>query len=110
MGNCIRKEPPMQWAGEDWGSPAPEPLFSSEPTKIEEFRLLEDPEEAPKTEVKIKVTKKQLEELLGRVEVQGMSVHQLLAQLMSASDPFESHQRSWRPQLQSIPEGNSVNL
>ncbi|GFZ12521.1 hypothetical protein Acr_23g0009060 [Actinidia rufa] len=113
MGNCIRKEPPMQWAGEDWGSPAPaEPFFSGEPTKTEESRLLDEPKVGPATEVKIKITKKQLEELLGRVEMQGMSVHQLLAQLMSASDPFEAHHshRSWRPQLQSIPEGNSGNL
>ncbi|GMP52479.1 hypothetical protein CsSME_00018269 [Camellia sinensis var. sinensis] len=28
MGNCIKKESPTQWGGEDWGSPVPEKLFS----------------------------------------------------------------------------------
>uniref|UniRef100_A0A5B7AQP8 Uncharacterized protein n=1 Tax=Davidia involucrata TaxID=16924 RepID=A0A5B7AQP8_DAVIN len=127
MGNCIRKESAMQWAGEDWGSPASETLFSGDTSgdtlydkamKIEEERLLGDikggfpsissspSSSATTTEVKIKITKKQLEELLGRVDVQGLSVRQVLAQLMNASDGFETHQRSWRPALQSIPEVN----
>ncbi|KAK9269414.1 hypothetical protein L1049_001187 [Liquidambar formosana] len=66
--------------------------FSKTPTKVKE--------------VKIKITKKQLEELLGKVDVQGLSVQQVLAQLMSVSDRYESHQRSWRPALKSIPEVN----
>ncbi|KAD2132543.1 hypothetical protein E3N88_41789 [Mikania micrantha] len=56
------------------------------------------------TEVKIKISKKQLEKLLGQTDVQGLTVEQVLARLMSASDQFESHQRSWRPALKSIPE------
>ncbi|KAL5735949.1 hypothetical protein ACOSQ2_030737 [Xanthoceras sorbifolium] len=57
-------------------------------------------------EVKIKITKKQLEELLGRAELKQLSVQQVLAQLMNVSDRYETHQRSWRPALQSIPEVN----
>ncbi|KAL6999298.1 hypothetical protein U1Q18_000460 [Sarracenia purpurea var. burkii] len=130
MGNCIRKEPPTQWGGEDWGSPEPEMLFSGDrsqeirlyddkPTKIEKECLslsstFSSPcsfpgksAEAAGTEVKIRITKKQLEELLGTTDVRGLSVHQVLELLMSAGDRYETdHQRSWRPALQSIPEVN----
>ncbi|KAE9456649.1 hypothetical protein C3L33_11583, partial [Rhododendron williamsianum] len=111
----------MQWAGEDWGSPAaPEQLLSGEDTLLRnadknnkaDVSSSSSPPSTTATpatkttEVKIKITKKQLEELLGKVEVQGLSVHQLLDQLMSASDRFVAQQRSWRPALQSIPEIN----
>lgn len=59
------------------------------------------------TEVKVKITKKQLEKLIGRLDVHqdALSVQQVLAQLMKLSAHYESHQRSgWRPRLQSIPE------
>ncbi|XVF70668.1 hypothetical protein PTKIN_Ptkin11bG0180900 [Pterospermum kingtungense] len=57
-------------------------------------------------EVKVKITKKQLEELLGRVDVKELSVQQVLAQLINVSNQYETNQRSWRPALQSIPEVN----
>ncbi|XP_061983095.1 uncharacterized protein LOC133702796 [Populus nigra] len=59
------------------------------------------------TTVKIKITKKQLKELLGKAEVKGLSVQQILSQLMNASSDhrsYEPQQQSWRPNLQSIPE------
>ncbi|GFY91681.1 hypothetical protein Acr_08g0000770 [Actinidia rufa] len=56
-------------------------------------------------EVKIKVTKKQLEELLARVEAGDIAVDQVLSSLINSGDGFETqHPRSWRPSLQSIPE------
>uniref|UniRef100_A0A2P2LXP0 Uncharacterized protein MANES_03G129100 n=1 Tax=Rhizophora mucronata TaxID=61149 RepID=A0A2P2LXP0_RHIMU len=58
----------------------------------------------PSTEVKIKITKKQLEALLGSADMTGLPVQHVLARLMNVSDRFEEHQRSWRPTLQSIPE------
>lgn len=58
------------------------------------------------TEVKIKITKKQLEELLGKMDVKELSVQQVLAQLINVSHSYETHHRSWRPALQSIPEVN----
>ncbi|GLT73322.1 hypothetical protein SLA2020_451900 [Shorea laevis] len=120
MGNCIRHESSMQWGGEDWGSPAKEELFAGDNDmgdRAEEKGLLGDRNDgesgfcsstkaAKTTEVKIKITRKQLEELLGRVDIKDLSVHQVLAQLMSVSDRYEAHQRSWRPALQSIPEVN----
>jgi len=59
------------------------------------------------TKVKIKITKKQLKELLGKAEVKGLSLQQILSQLMNASSDhrsYEPQQLSWRPNLQSIPE------
>lgn len=120
MGNCIRHESPMTWAGEDWGSPVPEKLYSKnkrhgrwhdydiglQPTsEVEEERLLGEKSGVPSsTEVKIKITRQQLEDLLGRVDVQGLSVQQVLDQLMNVSDGIQTQHRSWRPALQSIPE------
>ncbi|TXG47039.1 hypothetical protein EZV62_026333 [Acer yangbiense] len=65
-------------------------------------------------EVKIKITKKELEELIGRADVQGLSVEQVLAELINGPDYHSDgqdhhklhHQRSWRPVLQTIPEVN----
>ncbi|CAK7338493.1 unnamed protein product, partial [Dovyalis caffra] len=59
------------------------------------------------TKVKIKITKKQLEELLGKVEVKELSVQQILSQLINGSSDhgsYEPHHQPWRPNLQSIPE------
>lgn len=56
------------------------------------------------TEVKIRITKKQLEELV-RVDMQRMSIEQLLkkaAALGAAARKVQN--RHWRPALQSIPE------
>ncbi|XP_047307260.1 uncharacterized protein LOC124910633 [Impatiens glandulifera] len=128
MGNClIRRESAMLWAGEDWGFPSAseeeDELFScgngeimlnsdesreKEKKKVHELFSHSPPATKTKTtEVKIRITKKQLEELLGKVDVQGIPVEQVLEQLMSVSDRFETNQRSWRPALQSIPEINS---
>ncbi|KAL5773322.1 hypothetical protein ACOSP7_012918 [Xanthoceras sorbifolium] len=64
-------------------------------------------------EVKIKITRKELEELVGRADVQGLSVEQILATLINGSGyPHgnyhhqQHHLRSWRPVLHSIPEVN----
>ncbi|KAJ9182664.1 hypothetical protein P3X46_006633 [Hevea brasiliensis] len=122
MGNCLRRESSMQWGGEDWGSPVPDRFYSTNTRHgssrhdkvmyVEEEELHGDDKRlltsstSSSTEVKIKITKKQLEELLGRVDMKELSVKQVLAQLMIevGSDRCESHQRSWRPNLQSIPE------
>ncbi|XP_062014325.1 uncharacterized protein LOC133730826 [Rosa rugosa] len=70
------------------------------------------PPPAGATEVKIKMTKQQLEELMGRVELKQMTVQQVLAQLImsvssNSSDPYETdNQWPWRLVLQSIPEVN----
>ncbi|KAF2304968.1 hypothetical protein GH714_000779 [Hevea brasiliensis] len=63
-------------------------------------------------EVKIKITKRELEELMERAEMRGLSMEQVLARLINSGDNFEimeiedhhHHHRSWKPALQSIPE------
>ncbi|KAK1375135.1 hypothetical protein POM88_031328 [Heracleum sosnowskyi] len=75
-------------------------------------------------EVKIKITKEKLEELLGKSDLHGMPVDQIVSGLISASadhhyynyyytndhvdiqDSLQFHHRSWRPALQTIPEVN----
>ncbi|KAI3795717.1 hypothetical protein L1987_38374 [Smallanthus sonchifolius] len=62
------------------------------------------------TEVKIILTKKRLEELLGKVEdVRNTPVNQ--DRLIDSTDRFElsyddDHQQQWKPNLHSIPEEN----
>lgn len=60
-----------------------------------------------KREVKIKISRKELEELLAGVGG-NLSVDQALARLVGGDDrgDFMLRQRSWRPALQSIPEVN----
>ncbi|KMT19534.1 hypothetical protein BVRB_1g011570 [Beta vulgaris subsp. vulgaris] len=59
-------------------------------------------------QVRIRISKKELEELLkcGN-KMKKMKPHQVLQDLIDKSDNFEIHnQRSWLPALQSIPEVN----
>lgn len=111
MGNCLRRDgEAAQWAGEEWDFLAAqdddgreELLSDSKKKKCSTAEMAAASTTA--TEVKIKITKRQLEELLGKVDVKEMSVQQVLAQLMGVGDQFhESRHRHWRPVLQSIPE------
>ncbi|CAN4125262.1 unnamed protein product [Withania somnifera] len=117
MGNCIRKESSMQWGGEDWGFTSTVPEINEDfchhkMMKIEEDQLFMEENKgsthSPITpvikEVKVTITKTQLSELMGKADMQGLSVHQLLTQLVNVSERFELHHHSWRPALQSIPE------
>lgn len=59
------------------------------------------------TELKIRITKKELEKLLCKVDMEELPVAELLSKLIDVGDAFEStHRRSWQPSLQSIPEVN----
>ncbi|KAF5205445.1 Dna-directed rna polymerase subunit beta like [Thalictrum thalictroides] len=129
MGNCFRHESSTTWGGEEWGSPLPQKLSTTNgrlynkakrdsPAEGEFLLGDEDHDDGDEeknvssspTEVKIKITKKELEELLGKVDVQGLSVQQLLAQLINASNDYHIHNsRSWRPALSSIPEVNFID-
>ncbi|XP_024960750.1 uncharacterized protein LOC112501271 [Cynara cardunculus var. scolymus] len=99
MGNCLKKQPAIQ--SEDLET---EFLTGSHRQKGDDYSGDSFSGKTPATTVKIKISKKQLEELLGRADVQGLTVQQVLAQLMNVSDRFETHQRTWRPALHSIPE------
>ncbi|KAK8579121.1 hypothetical protein V6N12_069453 [Hibiscus sabdariffa] len=113
MGNCLRRPS----SSDDWGTSAAGDGFSD--TEAGEKGLVRNHKKGgfitgtasatPCQEVKVKIRKKQLEELLGRADVKELSVQQVLAQLIhatsSSSNQYdEANQRSWRPTLQSIPE------
>ncbi|XP_060210759.1 uncharacterized protein LOC132637729 [Lycium barbarum] len=119
MGNCMKKESSMQWGGEDWSLPSTVPktnkdFYCHKTMKVEEDHLHIGEEKENfnsstsmiKEVIKIKITKKQLSELMGKADVEGLSVHQLLTKLMNVNEGIELHHRSWRPALQSIPEVN----
>ncbi|KAI8524992.1 hypothetical protein RHMOL_Rhmol13G0192900 [Rhododendron molle] len=112
MGNCAgRNKASMVWANDDdWESTEGSKGF---PNRAKQRLLGENSSTSASSssepcgrEVKIKITKQQLRELLGNVDqVQSMPVEQVLSSLVDRSDRFEiQHQRSWRPSLQSIPE------
>ncbi|CAK9327323.1 unnamed protein product [Citrullus colocynthis] len=110
MGNCCRSQSStMIFSGDDWGS------FSSKHSRgcggnattsggdPEKHRLLGGKEAAScaQPQVKIKMTKRELEDL----EMQGLSLEQVIGRLVNDEDEFDvEHHRSWRPSLQSIPE------
>ncbi|KAL5972644.1 hypothetical protein ACLOJK_039449 [Asimina triloba] len=110
----------MTWAGEDWSQLDPEHDRSingshrkaaKKEESTEEESLLGGKTAVSSTEVKIKISKKQLEELLGKFDVQGMTFEQLLTQLIDAGST-ESQQlrhRPWKPALQSIPESSGID-
>jgi membrane-bound ClpP family serine protease len=101
MGNCLKHKSSTKYATKDddgeWDFSAFEGNFAGKSNGAASKTT---------TEVKIKITKKQLEELLSKVDMKELRVEQVLAQLMNHSNGFESLQRSWRPALQSIPEAD----
>ncbi|GKD61199.1 hypothetical protein Tco_1298708 [Tanacetum coccineum] len=125
MGNCIKKDSGEQWGGEYWGSSPARSLLSEDPSQ--EMCFSTDPFEetgkkevlagnedsgdrskisGEKREVKIKISRKELERLLSVSEVQGLTVQQVLNLLINGGDDggLDLNQRSWKPALQSIPE------
>ncbi|KAI4390091.1 hypothetical protein MLD38_002239 [Melastoma candidum] len=102
MGNCIRHESGMQWGGDDWGSTFARSEFGDEDGDVDATGRIEVGGRRKKgTEVKIKMSKKQLEELLKKLDAKDkVSVHRVISRLLRMSDP----QRSWRPDLASISE------
>ncbi|OIW16349.1 hypothetical protein TanjilG_19065 [Lupinus angustifolius] len=87
MGNCIRHQ-----------SSTSEVDGSSSPTN----------HKTTTTEVKIKITKKQLEELLVKMDMKELRVEQVLDHLMEIAhnSEYNSLHQPWKPALQSIPEVN----
>ncbi|MCL7034524.1 hypothetical protein MKW94_011229 [Papaver nudicaule] len=125
MGNCCKRESSMSWGGDDWDCFESESACtketqrcsgkSNQKAKTATGKKMEDQSlftcetnkchknvMSPSTEVKIRITKKELEELLGKIDVQGLSMEQILTQLIKTHDEHQS----WRPALSSIPEVN----
>ncbi|KAK7305111.1 hypothetical protein VNO77_43011 [Canavalia gladiata] len=104
MGNCLKNQSSTQYIthdayeGDEWE-------FSTHKGSFEGTNKGVTCTTKTITEVKIKITKKQLEELLSKVDVRELKVDQVLSHLMNHSvGGYQQFQRPWRPALQSIPE------
>ncbi|XP_065878779.1 uncharacterized protein [Euphorbia lathyris] len=129
MGNCCIRESSssVMFAGEDWGSLKKSSPSSSIHRKnhklMEKQRLLGDEDEEENMErigtsssslssssVKIKITKRELEALMEKVEKEGLTMEEVMVNLVlnpvKSDDQFHPCHRSWKPALQSIPEVN----
>ncbi|KAJ4801397.1 DUF4228 domain protein [Rhynchospora pubera] len=129
MGNCITFQRVVSWVDDgEWDFESPE--HCPEPPKFHEHvqpqaptgtKSIDDEQDQKKTaevlsaaatksthEVRIKITKKQLDELLKQAESKGLPVQDVLASLLETGKPHQVKHRSigqcWRPALQSIPE------
>ncbi|XP_056172159.1 uncharacterized protein LOC130139371 [Syzygium oleosum] len=114
MGNCCRAESSssssMIWAGDDWNSLLNDGGESKSVLNDADGERVSSSSHG--REIKIKISKKELEKLVQITEAQGLSLEQLLPLLIN-KNTFDRHQsgfakygghRSWRPALQSIPE------
>lgn len=126
MGNCLfcikrdaNASRNMVWDCEEyyWESPGNEATSNDEnDINVERKMLLPDGEErgcsssspSPSSrEFKLKLTRKELEDLVQGMEVRGLSLEEVLAKLINGNAQFQvAYHRSWRPVLQSIPEVN----
>lgn len=122
MGNCcLRRDSAAVWASEDdWVSVSQLHQNSQQPEKQkllgeDQFRSSASlscrrqnggSSSGGDHQVKIKITKRELEELVGSRGGAG-DVEQLLAGVINDRDnQVEEHHRPWRPALQTIPELN----
>ncbi|KAK7387086.1 hypothetical protein VNO78_27584 [Psophocarpus tetragonolobus] len=103
MGNCLKHQSSARYSDDD-DSDDDYNFLSGEKGAFGATKVASTTKTV--TEVKIKITKKQLEELLSKVDVRELRVEQVLSQLMDHSGGYQSLQRPWRPALQSIPEVN----
>lgn len=56
------------------------------------------------TEVRIRIGKKQLEQLLRQADTQGLPLRRVLAGLIGETGRLEELEKHWRPKLRTIPE------
>ncbi|MBA0811843.1 hypothetical protein Gohar_025858, partial [Gossypium harknessii] len=112
MGNCFTHEN-SYWADEDWGSLVSTHGWHRYDDEInnteEKVKLLGHGEKIAgnTSEVKLTISKKELEQLVHMMDVQGSTLEQALARMLvdGGGDVYEVEQRRpWKPVLQSIPE------
>ncbi|CAA7053210.1 unnamed protein product [Microthlaspi erraticum] len=115
MGNCLRHESEMHWAGEDWDDfIRGDDHHHSSKTSIEAKKVVVTgncKSSDPTHEIKIRLTKKQLQDLLSKVNAHGLTFRQQALSCPSSvnrkTDGYEeaNHKgRLWPPVLKSIPE------
>ncbi|KAL8172459.1 hypothetical protein V2J09_024263 [Rumex salicifolius] len=128
MGNCIRRQSRAQWAGEDWEpaiSPPAEPEKPAPRAVDDDLKSTKSPDSKSKRsdrrEVKVKITKKQLEEVIRKMkmevnEEEGFTVQEVLEKLMKMSSHFEAQRNmtssAWKPRITARinlnPEANKI--
>ncbi|KAL6990685.1 hypothetical protein U1Q18_008804 [Sarracenia purpurea var. burkii] len=120
MGNCVGRKSSIVWADDDERE-----IIAAKKPKRGRQRVVgkkgtaflsssSSTEASDRREVKIKMTKKELKDLLGRLdlEVCDAPVEKVLSSFIdhatTTDDSFEiQDQQSWRPTLQTIPETES---
>ncbi|KAK8629922.1 hypothetical protein V6N13_078739 [Hibiscus sabdariffa] len=114
MGNCIRLQKACRVNdNDDWGSllsiykesEGDDGGFTS---TVERERLLGGGQNMSTREMRITISKKELELLVQKAEIQCLTLEQVLTNMVnSGGDLYEAEQpRPWKPVLQSIPEVN----
>ncbi|XP_074566887.1 uncharacterized protein LOC141823498 [Curcuma longa] len=123
MGNCIEVQKPILWVDDDYDdaddmeaaaessaySRAAKPKAAEAILPTSAAGCKEGATAVASTEIKIKMSKKQLQELLRQVEEQGLPLQKLLADLLVVREICLDNRdvtkdAHWRPNLQSIPE------
>ncbi|XP_010930018.1 uncharacterized protein [Elaeis guineensis] len=108
MGNCIDRQKETTWVDDDDWESEERPMQYCPRKELKAGEAADEREKGgvgSTTEVKVKITKKQLEELLQRVEGRGLPIQQVLKDLLSMDEvSLQERARHWRPALQSIPE------
>ncbi|KAH0459392.1 hypothetical protein IEQ34_012206 [Dendrobium chrysotoxum] len=103
MGNCLRRRQPVTWADED---DEDEHWIKTERDEELTTRPKESP--ASSTEVRIRISKKQLDELLRQAEIKGLPTRDVMIELinmsMAESNEIIHDQYHWKPALRSIAE------
>ncbi|KAL3740718.1 hypothetical protein ACJRO7_021918 [Eucalyptus globulus] len=115
MGNCCRAESSssssMIWAGDDWNSLLKDAGEGKRPLDGADGQRVSS-SSSRRREIKIKISKEELEKLVQKMEAQELSLEEVLPLLIN-KNTFNCHgsgfakngsHRSWRPALQSIPE------
>lgn len=117
MGNCLRHESEMHWAGEDWDDVTTEDEdhhhnhhHSSKTSNKSKTVVVTGDSKSSDHGIKIRLTKKEFQDLLSKVNVlDHYTFHQHVFSCPNLINQYEETnqlQSSWRPVLQSIPEVN----
>ncbi|KAF5205444.1 hypothetical protein FRX31_004969 [Thalictrum thalictroides] len=116
MGNCLRKGSSEIRASEDWDPSISEDVATKNVLNNKASRRCSDPAGesllgdnkqnvvSSSTKVQIKFTRKELEELLAKIDLEGLSVEQVLDKLINSRNLLNEHKRPWTPALACIPE------
>ncbi|KAK8968603.1 hypothetical protein KSP40_PGU016905 [Platanthera guangdongensis] len=103
MGNCLRLLPSTPPAA---GGDTDKSDSLIEKNEVGDSTILHQKGENASTEVRIRISKKQLEELLRRAEVKGLEAKDVLLDLINVSlgNSIDAHEHQWRPVLNCIAE------